>query len=123
MRSPLVSRKRLEQAEYERDLWQARAEALKAQLDIERNERIAERKGDPPRKNPRWAAALMAIWLILIGLVIGVVVPKAQGPTLAGTGDLPACIGKARYEHPIKGNQYQELVNALYTCHIYGEAT
>ena len=33
--------------------------------------------------------------------------------------DYPGCIGKARYENPIRGNQYQELVNALYACEVY----
>jgi len=40
-------------------------------------------------------------------------------PGAARLPDYPACIGKARYEHPIEGNQYQELVNALYSCDVY----
>ena len=37
--------------------------------------------------------------------------------------DYPGCIGKARYEAPIAGNQYQELVNALYACGVYPKAS
>jgi hypothetical protein len=36
--------------------------------------------------------------------------------------DYPGCIGKARFEAPIAGNQYQELVNALYACGVYPKA-
>ena len=119
----VVSRRELERVEHERDAWEARAHALASQLAVERSERIAERKQDPPRKSPRaiWASALTALWLILIGLFIGVVVPRAQGPTVLP--DFAGCISKARYEHHIPGNQYQELVNALYTCQIYEGAS
>ena len=41
------------------------------------------------------------------------------GRTHSASPDVPACIGKARYENPIRGNQYQELVNALYACGVY----
>jgi hypothetical protein len=41
------------------------------------------------------------------------------GRTHTASSDVPACIGKARYEHPIAQNQYQELVNALYACGVY----
>jgi len=36
--------------------------------------------------------------------------------------DYSSCIGSARYSSPIPDNQYQELVNALYACEIYGTA-
>lgn len=41
------------------------------------------------------------------------------GRTHNASPDVPACIGKARYENPIHDNQYQELVNALYACGVY----
>ena len=106
-----VSKKKYERALAERDLWQQRAETALAAL-----ERTAQ---VPPqtRHSPRWATLLTAAWLVLAGLFIGVVVPKAEGPTLAP--DRAACISQARYEHPVDGNQYQELVNALWDCEVF----
>jgi hypothetical protein len=56
---------------------------------------------------------------VVVGLLVGgLAIPRASDtPRL--TRDYPGCIGKARYEEPIDGNQYQELVNALYACGVY----
>jgi hypothetical protein len=79
----------------------------------------------PPRRSsrrrPRWArwSRLLVVTSILaLGVALGaIVLPGA--PHRAITPDYPGCIGKARYESPIHGNQYQELVNALYACDVY----
>lgn len=59
-------------------------------------------------------------WAFVIGLLIG-------GSAIPQINDDPViqenyseCISQARYSDPIENNQYQELVNALYACEIYG---
>lgn len=71
------------------------------------------------RLRSKWSALLNMLWMLMIGVMIGgLAIPHHYDrPSLAP--DLPACIGQARYEHPVKGNQYQELVNALYSCEVY----
>ena len=56
---------------------------------------------------------------VLLGLVMVVGAALLLGRQEGARPDYPGCIGKARYEHPIEGNQYQELVNALYACAVY----
>jgi hypothetical protein len=56
---------------------------------------------------------------VLLGLVMVVGAALLLGRQEGARPDYPGCIGKARYEHPIEGNQYQELVNALYACEVY----
>jgi hypothetical protein len=52
--------------------------------------------------------------------VLGALTLSSSSEATGGRGpDYPSCIGKARYEAPIEGNQYQELVNALYSCGVY----
>jgi len=65
----------------------------------------------------KWAVVITAFWLLAIGLFIGVIVPKADKPTLEP--DYAACISQATYNNPIPENKYQELVNALYTCNVF----
>lgn len=95
--------------ERERDEWRKRAEAV-----------VSPGTEYVVKRGSRWVRALAASWLVAIGLLVGgAAIPRANdGPALRE--DYPACIGKARYEHPIDGNQYQELVNALYACEVYG---
>jgi hypothetical protein len=102
---------RLCEIELERDEWRKRAEAAATRRPV--REHVVKR-------GSRRVRALTASWLVTIGLLVGgAAIPRANdAPTLRE--DYPACIGKARYEHPIQGNQYQELVNALYTCDVYG---
>ena len=100
---------RIAEVELERDEWRRRAEAMASRT---RTEYVI-------RRGRAWVRIVAASWLVTIGLLVGgAAIPRANdAPTLSE--DYPACIGKARYEHPIHGNQYQELVNALYTCDVY----
>jgi hypothetical protein len=109
----LVSRSKLSALEAERDEWRRRAEASPAR---------AVRQYVVMR-GPRWARLLAAVWLVALGVLIaGVAIPEANDrPALRP--DYSGCIGKARYEAPITGNQYQELVNALYACGVYEKAS
>ena len=59
---------------------------------------------------------------VLLGLVMVAGAALLLGRQEGARPDYPGCIGKARYEHPIEGNQYQELVNALYACEVYRTA-
>ena len=104
----LVRHARLSAVERERDEWQRRAESAV---------RPATRYVVVRRS--AWTRLVSAVWLLALGLLVGgVALPRANdAPTLQT--DFPACIGKARYENPIQDNQYQELVNALYTCDVY----
>ncbi len=111
-------RTELERLEAERDHWEARAHALSAQLSMERSEKIAKKKGDPPRKAPLWHATLVCVWVLMFGVFIGgAVVPHAAGPTVLP--DYEGCIVQSRFDHPIAENQYQELVNALWNCDVF----
>jgi hypothetical protein len=60
--------------------------------------------------------------VLAVGFGLGAVtLPDGSGGAVRT--DYPGCIGKARYEAPIAGNQYQELVNALYACGVYPTAS
>lgn len=113
----LVSTAKVEGIEHERDQWKLRTNQLADRVAaLEREQRGLVDARPRPRRTI-WATTLTVCWLLVAGLFIGVMVPKAQGPTvLPDAGD---CISQARYEHPVEGNQYQELVNALWTCEVY----
>jgi hypothetical protein len=108
MRLPVAARSELDTIRSERDEWRKRAESAPTPSA----EYVVLRRSG-------WAKVVSASWLLVLGLLVGgVAVPRASdAPTL--TSDYPGCIGKARYESPIAGNQYQELVNALYACGVY----
>ena len=110
MKLPMSPTSELHATRAERDAWRRRAEAAL------REGRGGERGA--PRRSGRFVrrlfgASFLAVVLTLSG---GLLVGRS---TAARSPDYPACIGKARYENPIQGNQYQELVNALYTCDVY----
>jgi hypothetical protein len=65
------------------------------------------------RTRPLLAAGVLAAAVAAGSLTLPTRTDGAAGP------DYPGCIGKARYEAPVDGNQYQELVNALYACGVY----
>ena len=113
MRLPFASRSELERARVEREEWRRRAEAP-------REERAQPSPGPSPRRL-RWPLPLVGS-VLSVGLVLGAVtLPDGSGGAVRT--DYPGCIGKARYEAPIAGNQYQELVNALYACGVYPQAS
>ena len=110
----LVTRSHLSAVEAERDEWRRRAESTSGAPG--RRENVIVR-------GSRWARFLAAGWLVVLGVLIaGVAIPEASDrPTLRP--DYSGCIGQARYAAPIEGNQYQELVNALYACGVYEKAS
>jgi hypothetical protein len=113
MKLPIAPRSEIELAQLELDEWRRRAES-----------RLG--KDDPPAHSSRPARrrsrARRLVSLLAAVVVTGSVALASfamPGRTHTASSDVPACIGKARYEHPIAQNQYQELVNALYACGVY----
>ena len=111
MKLPLTPSSEVDALRAERDAWRRRAES--------------SLWGDSARTAPRLARSSKArlerlVATVLLGLVMVVGAALLLGRQ-EGTRppDYPGCIGKARYENPIEGNQYQELVNALYACEVY----
>jgi hypothetical protein len=113
MRLPVVFVSEAELARAERDEWRRRAELVALELGRPRPASVR-----PARWPHHWSRTVVAISILVIGIALGsIVLPGA--PHRAIRPDYPRCIGKARYEAPIHGNQYQELVNALYACRVY----
>ena len=111
MRLPVSPRSEVDAVRRERDAWRRRAESA-----------IHEETPEPEYGVVR--RSRIRIRRLLATSVLAVVAVLSAGLLLGRSGatrlpDYPTCIGKARYEHPIHGNQYQELVNALYTCDVY----
>jgi hypothetical protein len=113
MKLPIAPRSEVELARFELDAWRRRAES-----------RLGD--GDPPAHPSRPArrrSRARRLGSLLAAVVVTGSVALASfampGRTHSASPDVPACIGKARYDNPIRGNQYQELVNALYACGIY----
>ena len=113
MKLPIAPRSEVELAQFELDEWRRRAES-----------RLGE--DDPPARSSRPARGrrrLRRLGSLLAAVVVTGSVALASfampGRTHNASPNVPACIGKARYENPIRGNQYQELVNALYVCGVY----
>ena len=113
MKLPLAPRSEVELARVELDEWRRRAESS-----------IGEGNPPAPTSRPgRRRRRLRRLGSLLAAVVVTGSVALASfampGRTHSASPDVPACIGKARYENPIRGNQYQELVNALYVCGVY----
>jgi hypothetical protein len=108
----LVTRAELAEVQRERDEYKKQTIALESRIAA--LELLTSRK---TTKKRRWPAFLTGLWLLVIGVFVGVLVPKGESPQLQP--DYANCISDARYNAPIAGNQYQELVNALYACEIY----
>jgi len=90
-----------------------------AKAVLEGKQIVASAPKPEKRKIPKVNVVAIACWCLLLGGIVGAtLIPhNSDKPTLEK--DYAECISKARYEHPIKNNQYQELVNALYTCGVY----
>jgi hypothetical protein len=108
MRSPVVPRSELESARVERDEWHRRAESALVPPARGRS----QRSGLRPQV---WLVILTVIALVAVGGAGGARAVQHQQPE----SEYPSCISRARYEHPIAENRYQELVNALYECGVY----
>jgi len=112
MRLPFVQRSELDLVRCEGDEWRRRAESGLRPGVVE-----AERPRT--RRRMRWPGPVFAT--IVLAVALGAVtLPGRSGGAVRP--DYAGCIGQARYEDPIEGNQYQELVNALYACGIYEKA-
>ena len=116
MRLPVVDRSRLELAHTEREEWRRRAESGL------RPERRASQLGRRTPRRIRWPVRLVATLALATGAAVAIVTLPGRSHG-AARPDYAGCIGQARYEDPIEGNQYQELVNALYACGIYRAAS
>lgn len=119
----IARRSEIAQLEAETEAWKARAEAMVAELAL-----IRARQFDPPPKpsldlRNKWPTVMRGAWILIIGIIVGgLAIPHHYDrPSLSP--DLPTCIGQARYKHQIPDNQYQELVNALYSCDVYGASS
>jgi len=110
MRAPVSPTSELEAVRAERDAWRRRAEAVLREEPVTEWD-VRRRSGGRVRRL-LGTSFLTVVFVLSAGLLLG-----RQDAT--GAPDYPGCIGKARYEHPIQGNQYQELVNALYACEVY----
>ena len=105
----MAPRSRLAALELERDEWRRRAES--AARPRTRTEYVVKRA-------PLGARLLAALWLLVLGLLVGgAALPRANdAPVLRD--DYESCISNARSPIP-DGDRYGELVDALYACGVY----
>jgi len=105
----MASRSRLAALELERDEWRKRAES--AARPRTRTEYVVKRA-------PLGARLLAALWLLVLGLLVGgAALPRANdAPALRE--DYESCIANARSQVS-RGDPYGELVDALYACGVY----
>jgi hypothetical protein len=113
MRLPIAPRSEVELAQLELVEWRRRAESRLGEDDLPA---YSSRPGRRRRRLRRLGSLLAAVVVTGSVALASFAMP---GRTHSASPDVPACIGKARYENPIRGNQYQELVNALYACGVY----
>lgn len=113
MKLPISPRSEVELAQFELDEWRRRAESRLGEDDPPaQSSRPARRRSRARRLGSLLAAVVVTGSVALASFAM-------PGRTHTASPDVPACIGKARYQNPIRGNQYQELVNALYACGVY----
>jgi len=105
----MAPRSRLAALELERDEWRKRAES--APRPRTRTEYVVKRA-------PLGARLLAALWLLVLGLLVGgAALPRANdAPALRE--DYKSCISNERSRVP-DGDPYGELVDALYVCGVY----
>jgi hypothetical protein len=105
----MAYRSRLAALANERDEWRKRAEA--AARPRTRTEYVV-------RHGPFGARLLAALWLVVLGLLVGgAAIPHADdAPSLRE--DYEACISTARGELPGQGDPYEELVSAMHACGV-----
>jgi ferric-dicitrate binding protein FerR (iron transport regulator) len=115
MRLPLVPRSELSLAHSEVEEWRRRAES-KSMLG-EDDTRAPVSRHVRRRSRSRRLGQLLTVFVVTAAVALGALLLPAR--TQSASPDYSGCIGKARYERPIEGNQYQELVNALYACGVY----
>jgi hypothetical protein len=101
---------RLAALELERDEWRKRAES--AARPQTRTEYVVKRA-------PLGARLLAALWLLVLGLLVGgAALPHANdAPVLRE--DYETCISSAKSQAPPHGDAYGNLVDALYVCGVY----
>jgi hypothetical protein len=106
----MAPRSRLAALELERDEWRRRAES--AARPRTRTEYVVKRA-------PRGARLLGALWLLVLGLLVGGAALPRANDTPALREDYESCISSARRQAPPLGDPYGELVDALYSCGVY----
>jgi hypothetical protein len=113
MKLPIAPRSEVELAQFELDEWRRRAESSLGEDDPPAQSIRPARR----RSRARRLGSLLAAFVVTGSVALASF--AMPGRTHSASPDVPACIGKARYQNPIRGNQYQELVNALYACGVY----
>ena len=113
MKLPVAPRSEVALARFELDEWRRRAESRLGDEDPPAHSTRLARRSSRARRLGSLLAAVVATGSVAVASL------AMPGRTPSASPDVPACIGKARYENPIHGNQYQELVNALYACGVY----
>jgi hypothetical protein len=106
----MAYRSRLSVVELERDEWRKRAEA--AARPRTRTEYVV-------RRRPLGARLLAAVWLVVLGVLVGGgAIPHADDtPTLRE--DYDACISTAQGTRRSQGDRHAELLGALHACGVY----
>jgi hypothetical protein len=96
--------------EFERDEWRKRAEA--AAVPRTRTEYVVKRGSFAAR-------LLAALWLVVLGLLVGgAAIPHAdEAPSLRN--DYDACISTAEADLRSQSDRYEDLVSALHACGVY----
>jgi ferric-dicitrate binding protein FerR (iron transport regulator) len=113
MRAPLVPHSEHARTRSELEEWRRRAESLLAAETAAPPSSRGARRGSRARR----LGSVVTASVVTVAVAVGALL--LPGRTHSASPDYSTCIGKARYERPIDGNQYQELVNALYACGVY----
>jgi hypothetical protein len=113
MKLPIAPRSEVELAQFELDEWRRRAESKLGEEDPPTHSSRPTRRRSRARRLGSLLAAVVVTGSVALASF------AMPGRTHSASPDVPACIGKARYQNPIRGNRYQELVNALYACGVY----
>jgi len=113
MKLPVAPRSEVDVARVELDEWRRRAESRLG------HDNPTARRGRRRRRRPRLRRPGSLVAAVVVTGSVALASFAMPGRTHSAAPDYPSCIGKARYQNPIRGNQYQELVNALYACGVY----
>jgi hypothetical protein len=79
----------------------------------------ADEDGVRRQARPARSASPRALWLLVLGLLVGGAALPRANDTPALREDYESCISSARRQAPPLGDPYGELVDALYSCGVY----
>ena len=113
MRLPIVRRSELDHMRNSAQAWQNKAIWTTDRLRELESTRAQERKWH------RFRQITVALWmLVLTGVVVGsLFFANENGPVVQNPS---SCVQNYQSSNPIPGNKYQEIVNALWECGVYG---